>query len=91
MFMCAYLGFRYNNYDLYRNAVLNGIHPKAKYKNVRLVRLVGMMLIILVQEKHFAYVSKVAIDTVGTGIMNKLVNKTDIFRLLLFLHLCTSC
>lgn len=57
------------------NAVLNGIHPKAKYKNVRLVRLVGMMLIILVQEKHFAYVSKVAIDTVGTGIMNKLGNK----------------
>ncbi|XP_068249219.1 inositol polyphosphate 5-phosphatase OCRL isoform X1 [Palaemon carinicauda] len=57
------------------NAVLNGIHPKAKYQKVRLVRLVGMMLIILVQEKYLAYIRNVAVDTVGTGIMNKLGNK----------------
>ncbi|KAK4295648.1 hypothetical protein Pmani_031812 [Petrolisthes manimaculis] len=57
------------------NAVLNGIHPKTKYRKVRLVRLVGMMLIVLVQEKHLAYVRNCAIDTVGTGIMNKMGNK----------------
>ena len=57
------------------NAVLNGIHPKARYKKVSLVRLVGMMLVILVQEKHFAYISKIATDTVGTGLMNKMGNK----------------
>lgn len=56
-----------------RNAVLNGIHPKTKFRKVRLVRLVGMMLIVLVQEKHLAYVRNCAIDTVGTGIMNKMV------------------
>lgn len=57
------------------NAVLNGIHPKAKYQKVRLVRLVGMMLIVLVQEKHLAYIRNTAVDTVGTGIMNKMGNK----------------
>lgn len=58
-----------------RVAVLNSVHPKAKYKKVRLVRLVGMMLIVLVQEKHLAYVRNVAVDTVGTGIMNKMVGR----------------
>lgn len=53
--------------------MLNSVHPKAKYQKVRLVRLVGMMLIVLVQEKHLAYVRNVAVDTVGTGIMNKMV------------------
>lgn len=63
----------YPYFFLSRNAVLNGIHPKTKFRKVRLVRLVGMMLIVLVQEKHLAYVRNCAIDTVGTGIMNKMV------------------
>lgn len=58
-----------------RNAVLTSVHPKAKFQKVRLVRLVGMMLIVLVQEKHLAYVRNVAVDTVGTGIMNKMVRE----------------
>lgn len=57
------------------NAVLMGVHPKAKYQKVKLVRLVGMMMVVLVQEKHLAYVRNVAGDTVGTGIMNKMGNK----------------
>lgn len=34
-----------------------------------------MMLIVFVQEKHFAYVRAVAAETVGTGLMGKLGNK----------------
>ncbi|XP_045610419.1 inositol polyphosphate 5-phosphatase OCRL isoform X2 [Procambarus clarkii] len=72
------------------NAVLNGIHPKAKYQKVRLVRLVGMMLIVLVQEKHLAYVRNVASDTVGTGIMNKMGNKGAV-SVRLDLHSTSIC
>lgn len=72
------------------NAVLNGIHPKAKYQKVRLVRLVGMMLIVLVQEKHLAYVRNVAVDTVGTGIMNKMGNKGAV-SVRLDLHSTSIC
>ncbi|MCL4122564.1 UNVERIFIED_CONTAM: hypothetical protein GTU68_036214 [Idotea baltica] len=57
------------------SAVLNGVHPKAKYAKVSLVRLVGMMLVVLVQERHLAYVRGVCTDTVGTGILNKWGNK----------------
>lgn len=39
-----------------------------------LVRLVGMMLIVFVKNKHMDHVKNVATDTVGTGIMGKLVN-----------------
>ncbi|KAG7153258.1 Inositol polyphosphate 5-phosphatase OCRL-like, partial [Homarus americanus] len=70
--------------------VLNGIHPKAKYQKVRLVRLVGMMLIVLVQEKHLAYVRNVATDTVGTGIMNKMGNKGAV-SVRLDLHSTSIC
>ncbi|KAB7499170.1 Inositol polyphosphate 5-phosphatase OCRL-1, partial [Armadillidium nasatum] len=57
------------------NAVSNGVHPKAKYLKVRFVRLVGIMLIVLAKEEHIAHIRNVAVDTVGTGIMNKMGNK----------------
>lgn len=56
-------------------AVINSLHPKAKYRKISLVRLVGMMLIVFVKEQHFAYIRGVATDNVGTGIMGKLGNK----------------
>ena len=53
--------------------MIAGLHPGAKYRQVALVRLVGMMLILLVQEKHEKHIRNVAYETVGTGIMGKMV------------------
>ncbi|XP_075217089.1 oculocerebrorenal syndrome of Lowe [Lycorma delicatula] len=61
--------------DEWRSAVMNSLHPKATYRKIALVRLVGMMLLVFVQEHHAAYVRAVATETVGTGIMGKLGNK----------------
>ncbi|KAJ9595367.1 hypothetical protein L9F63_027248, partial [Diploptera punctata] len=57
----------------WQEAVLNGLHKKARYHKVALVRLVGMMLLVFVQEQHAAYVRGIATETVGTGIMGKMI------------------
>jgi phosphatidylinositol-bisphosphatase len=49
------------------------LHPKAKYKNVRQIRLVGMMIIVFVKECLKDYVSEVVAETVGTGLMGELI------------------
>lgn len=59
----------------WRRSVIAALHPGANYKQVALVRLVGMMLILLVQEKHEKHVRNAAFETVGTGIMGKMGNK----------------
>lgn len=61
--------------DEWYAAVLAGVDPRAKYVKVEKVRLVGMMLIVLIKEKHLPHVRNIVCDTVGTGIMGKMGNK----------------
>lgn len=40
---------------------------------VKLIRLVGIMLIFYVREEHAEYISDVEVESVGTGIMGRMV------------------
>lgn len=62
-----------------RRAVIDGVHPDAKYRLVAIVRLVGIQLVVMVHSKHYQYVRNIDIDTVGTGLLGKMVCN-DIFR-----------
>lgn len=41
---------------------------------VKLIRLVGIMLLLYVKEEHAAHISEVGAETVGTGIMGRMVS-----------------
>ncbi|XP_043913171.1 inositol polyphosphate 5-phosphatase OCRL [Protopterus annectens] len=56
-------------------AVRKSLHPKARYIEVRTIRLVGMMLVIFVKEQHLKHIREVMAETAGTGLMGKMGNK----------------
>ncbi|KAK2891140.1 hypothetical protein Q8A67_013783 [Cirrhinus molitorella] len=57
------------------DAVERSLHPKARYIRIRIIRLVGMMLVVYVNKEHKHHIREVASESVGTGLMNKMGNK----------------
>uniref|UniRef100_A0A7M4FSD7 phosphoinositide 5-phosphatase n=1 Tax=Crocodylus porosus TaxID=8502 RepID=A0A7M4FSD7_CROPO len=56
-------------------AVTDSLHPGAKYAKVKLIRLVGIMLLLYVKADLAPNISEVEAETVGTGIMGRMGNK----------------
>lgn len=59
--------------EMWYKACKHGLHPKASYELVKLVRLIGMMLIVFVKKELKQFVTEVSAETVGTGILGKMV------------------
>ncbi|XP_054718871.1 type II inositol 1,4,5-trisphosphate 5-phosphatase-like [Uloborus diversus] len=76
--------------DEWLQAVKAGLNPSVKYKMVKLIRLVGMMMIVFIKEELAEHVKNVAAETVGTGLMGKLGNKGGV-AVRLDYHLTTIC
>uniref|UniRef100_A0A672NIQ7 phosphoinositide 5-phosphatase n=1 Tax=Sinocyclocheilus grahami TaxID=75366 RepID=A0A672NIQ7_SINGR len=61
--------------QLWVDAVERSLHHKARYIRIRIIRLVGMMLVVYVNKEHKHHIQEVASESVGTGLMNKMGNK----------------
>ncbi|NWX06918.1 I5P2 phosphatase, partial [Caloenas nicobarica] len=56
-------------------AVTDSLHPDAQYAKVKLVRLVGIMLLLYVKAEFALNISEVEAEAVGTGVMGRMGNK----------------
>ncbi|KAH6928558.1 hypothetical protein HPB50_016895 [Hyalomma asiaticum] len=71
-------------------AVALGLHSGCRYRLVKLVRLVGMMLVLFVEERLAPHVQEVEAHWVGTGILGKMGNKGAV-GIRLRLHASSLC
>ncbi|XP_056327788.1 inositol polyphosphate 5-phosphatase OCRL isoform X1 [Danio aesculapii] len=61
--------------QLWVDAVERSLHHNARYIQVRIIRLVGMMLVVYIKKEHKNQIREIASESVGTGLMNKMGNK----------------
>lgn len=61
--------------DEWLNSVIKSLHKDGKYHQVRLIRLIGMMLVVFAKVQVVASIKDVLAESVGTGILNRVGNK----------------
>lgn len=62
------------------NSVRAGLHPGGKYIQVKLVRLVGMMLIVYIRQELRDQLRDVVGEQIGTGLLGRMVYKHNILH-----------
>ncbi|CAG5118177.1 unnamed protein product, partial [Candidula unifasciata] len=66
------------------------VNTKVPYIKVKSIRLVGMLLVVYIQEKHVKHISYIDFDSVATGIMGIMGNKGGVSVRLTF-HNTSLC